>query len=129
MAADPARVLAVDICRRARDGEGVVLREMEERLPAHNCHENVREWVGLHPEFRQVYGFCVIGEPDSTVILAHSAIEAPDGTLWNITASNYPRLLFVRHVGPEADFNLIAHKQPFWVAVPNVVLRNLGLHR
>jgi hypothetical protein len=130
-ALDPSVLLAIDVIRRAVAGEQVERRQMVLRDydPApHCCHDNVRAWVELHPEFKQVFGFFVANqqEDDTSIVIAHSAVADTDGTLCDITPgeSRY-RYPFVRHVGTEAEFDLIAAKEPFWLEIPNDLLREL----
>jgi hypothetical protein len=65
---------------------------------------------------------------DTSIVIAHSAVEDPSGTLCDITPSetmySYP---FVRHVGTKAEFELIADKEPFFLEIPNSLLRKLGV--
>jgi hypothetical protein len=130
---DPATKLAVSVIRRALAGESVALMEKVLRgyePTPHRCHDNVREWVTLYPKYKHLYGFLVANqqEIDTSIVIAHSAIEDTDGTLCDITPSDamcrYP---FVRHVGTEVEFELIAGKEPFFLEIPNSLLRKLGV--
>src|ERR1700738_3971108 len=111
-ALDPATLLAISVIRRAVAGEGVELRQKVLRHDdptAHRCHDNVREWVKLYPKLKHVYGFFAANQGATSVVIAHSAVEEPDGTLCDITPSESKcRYPFVRHVGTEAEFELIA---------------------
>ena len=130
---DPALTLAVSVIRRALAGECVELKEkvLRDYVPtAHLCHENVREWVKLYPKYKHVYGFLVANqrEIDTSIVIAHSAVEDIDGALNDITPNDAKcRYPFVRHVGTEAEFELIAGKEPFFLEVPNSLLRELGV--
>jgi hypothetical protein len=128
---DPATNLAVDVLRRAVAGQTVelvekVLRDYEPT--SHLCHDNVREWVKLYPKYKQVYGFLVANQrdTDTSVVIAHSVVEDTDGTLCDITPSESEfRYPFVRHVGSDAEFELIAGKEPYMVEIANSLLRQL----
>lgn len=129
---DPALSLAVNVISRAAAGEGVELRVMELKKltpTAHLCHDNVREWVELHPEHKHVRGFLVANvDPDATLVVAHSVVEDTDGTLCDITPSDAKyRYTFVRHPGTLAEFELIAGQEPYTLEVPNQLLRELGI--
>jgi hypothetical protein len=130
-ALDPATLLAIRVIRRAVAGEGVELRQkvLKHYEPkAHRCHDNVREWVKLYPELTQVYGFFVANGGATSLVIAHSAVEEPDGTLCDITPSDsiyrYP---FLRHLGTKDEFELIAGEEPFMREVSNGLLRELGV--
>lgn len=130
---DPATNLAVSVIRRALAGESVELVEKvltHYEPTAHRCHDNVREWVKLYPKYKQVNGFLVANQQaiDTSIVIAHCAVEDTEGTLCDITPSDamyrYP---FVRHVGTEAEFELIAGREPFLLEIPNHLLRRLGV--
>jgi hypothetical protein len=130
---DPATNLAVSVIRRAVAGDCVELvqKDLIRYDPtAHRCHDNVREWVKLYPKYKHVYGFLVSNQRaiDTSVVIAHSAVEDTDGTLCDITPSESEyRYPFVRHVGTEAEFELIAAREPFMLEVSNSLLRELGV--
>ena len=131
---DPAMRLAVSVIRRARAGECVELIEMVlKRFEAtpHRCHDNVREWVAMHPELEHVRGFLVANqaEIDTSLVISHSVVGVPkDGTVRDITPNDAKyRYPFVRHIGTLEEFELIAGKEPFMLEVPNALLRKLGV--
>jgi hypothetical protein len=132
-AVDPAIALAVKVISRLVVGEGVELRQMDlTNLDAtvHRCHDNVREWIKLHPEHKHVYGFLVADQGATSVVIAHSAVEDTDGTLCDITPSESDyRYTFVRHVGTEAEFDLIDGKERSMLEIPNRLLQKLGVTR
>jgi hypothetical protein len=130
---DPAMQLALSVIKRAVAGECVELQQKELRdwqPTAHLCHENVRQWVKLYPKYTHVYGFLVANQMptlDSTLVIAHSVVGAPDGSLNDITPSeSYFRYSFVRHLGTREEFELIA-AEPHMVEVPNSLVRELVL--
>jgi hypothetical protein len=56
----------------------------------HRCHDNVREFVEKYPRYQHVRGFVVANRQpisDTTLVMAHSAVGAPDGSLSDITPS------------------------------------------
>jgi hypothetical protein len=85
--------LAVGIIQRCLAGEGVELQEkiLTRYEPSlHRCHDNVLEFVEKHPELTHVRGFYVANRQpiaDTTLVIAHSVVAAPDGSLNNITPS------------------------------------------
>jgi hypothetical protein len=131
---DPRLQFAIGIVRRCLGGEGIelqqkVLKYYEPTL--HRCHDNVREFVEKFPECRHVRGFLVANRQpiaDTTLVIAHSVVGAPDGSLNDITPSalevSYP---FVRHTGTLDEFERIAAAEPFMIEVPNAILRNLSM--
>lgn len=130
----PAMSLAISVIRRCVAGDCVPLVEktlIRYDPTPHRCHDNVREWVALHPEFQHVRGFLVANRQpisDGTLVIPHSAVADTDGTLCDITPSQLDvRLPFVRHVGTPEEFELIAAHEPFTLEVPNGLLRHLGV--
>jgi hypothetical protein len=127
---DPAMRLAISVIQRCVAGEGVQLvqKTLTHYEPTlHLCHDNVRQWVKLYPKYTHVYGFFVADRrpiSDGTLVIPHSAVGAPDGSLNDITPSElevaYP---FVRHVGTAEEFELIAAIEPYTKEVPNSLLR------
>jgi hypothetical protein len=75
-----------------------------------------------------VFGFLVGPSLYGTLVIAHSAVGAPDGSLNDITPSEsefaYP---FVSHTGSREEFELIAAVDPFMIEVPNRLLDELAL--
>jgi hypothetical protein len=130
---DPATRLAVGVIRRALAGECVELREkiLTHYDPTpHLCHHNAREWVAVHPEHKHVYGFLVANhrETDTSMVIAHSVVEDTEGRLCDITPNDAEnRYPFVRHIGSDDEFELIAGKEPFLLEIPNSLLRQLGV--
>ncbi len=126
-------LLAVSVLRRAVAGETVELIEMTLRdydPTPHLCHDNVKEWVELHPQHEHVRGFLVSNdrETDTSLVVAHSVVGDTDGTLRDITPNEaYHRYPFVRHIGTLQEFELIAAHEPYMVQVPNSLLRQLGV--
>jgi hypothetical protein len=125
---DPAMRLAISVIERCLAGEGVRLqpKTLRDWQPTrHFCHDNVREWVKLYPKYTHVFGFFVAPRPISNGILVipHSAVGAPDGSLNDITPSEldvtYP---FVPHTGTREAFELIAAVEPFTIEIPNRLL-------
>lgn len=121
---------AISVVERCLAGDCVPLVEktLRDYQPmAHLCHDNVREWIKLYPKYQHVRGFLVANrpEPDTTLMIAHSAVEGTDGTLCDKTPSDfYARLPFVRRVGTLEEFELIAAHEPFMVETPNALLRH-----
>jgi|KBSMisStandDraft_5_1062788.scaffolds.fasta_scaffold250264_3 hypothetical protein len=130
---DPATLLAMSVIRRCIAGDCVPLVDktlIKYDPTPHRCHDNVREWVKLHPKFKHVYGFLVANQRDieTSVVIAHSAVEDTDGTLCDITPSESEyRYPFVRHLGTEAEFELIAAREPAFLEIPNLLLRRLSV--
>ncbi len=124
--------LAIGIIQRCLAGEGVELQQKTltryDPTP-HRCHDNVREFVEKYPKCTHIRGFLVANRQpiaDTTLVIAHSAVGAPDGSLNDITpselAARYP---FVPHAGTPEDFELIAAREPYMVEISNVLLRRL----
>jgi hypothetical protein len=129
---DPAMRLAISVIKRAVAGKATPLveRTLKHYDPTpHRCHDNVREFVEKYPECKHVFGFLVAQRKllDDTLVIAHSAVETPDGLLVDITPSEsefaYP---FVRHVGTPEEFDLIA-ADLFMIEVPNSLVRQFVL--
>jgi hypothetical protein len=129
---DPAMRLAISVIKRCVVGEGVPLeyRTLKHFKPTpHRCHDNVREFVALYPNYCHVFGFLVAQRKilDDTLVIAHSAVGMPDASLVDITPSEsdftYP---FVRHEGTPEEFQLIA-ADPHMVEVPNSFVRQFVL--
>jgi hypothetical protein len=105
--------LAVSVVKRLH--QSVTLRRrvvhIGEWAPTVNrCHDNVAIWVAKRPQHKHVRGFVYMDlRPNAQCIrlMAHSAVETEDGTLWDITPhdvpANYP---FIRHVGTDEEFEL-----------------------
>jgi hypothetical protein len=81
------------------------------------CHDNVAIWVAKNPQHKHVHGFiCMDLRPNATCIrlMAHSAVEAEDGTLCDITpheaSTDYP---FIRHLGTDEEFELFGRIEYF----------------
>jgi hypothetical protein len=131
---DPRFRFAVGIVRRCLAGEGIELQQKELKRyepTVHRCHDNVREFVEKYPACTHVRGFLVANRQpiaDTTLVIAHSVVGAPDGSLHDITPSeldaSYP---FVPHTGTPEEFELIAASDPFMVEIPNDLLRDLLL--
>jgi hypothetical protein len=130
---DPATLLAISVIKRAVAGECEPLeqRGLKHYEPTlHRCHDNVREFVAMHPECKHVFGFLVAQRKalDDTLIIAHSAVRTPDGLLVDITPSESEfRYPFVPHVGTPEEFELIAGSERFMVEVPNSLVRQFVL--
>jgi hypothetical protein len=131
---DPRLQFAIGIVRRCLGGEGIelqqkVLKYYEPTL--HRCHDNVREFVEKFPECIHVRGFLVANRQpiaDTTLVIAHSVVGAPDGSLNDIRSSEIETSFpFVRHTGTLDDFERIAAAEPFMIEVPNAILRNLSM--
>ncbi len=131
---NPRLQFAIGIVRGCLGGEGIELQQkvLKYHKPTlHRCHDNVREFVEKFPECRHVRGFLVANRQpiaDTTLVIAHSVVGAPDGSLNDITPSelevSYP---FVRHTGTLDEFERIAAAEPFMIEVPNAILRNLSM--
>jgi hypothetical protein len=105
--------LAVSVVKRLH--HSVTLRRrvvhIGEWTPTVNrCHDNVAIWVAKRPQHKHVRGFVYMDlRPNAQCIrlMAHSAVETEDGTLWDITpheaSVNYP---FIRHLGTDEEFEL-----------------------
>jgi hypothetical protein len=127
---DPRLRLAVSVIKRWRAGEGVHLQAKElKRFNAtpNRCHDNVREFVEMYPELKHVRGFLLVDHrpfSDGMLVLAHSVVEAPDGSLNDITPreSDAPEA-FLRHLGTPTEFELIAAVAPFSVKVSYRLLK------
>ena len=126
--------LAIGIIQRCLAGEGVELRQKTLRRyepSLHRCHDNAREFVEKYPELTHVRGFLVANRQpvaDTTLVIAHSAVGASDGSLNDITPSELDvRYPFVPHTGSLEDFELIAASEPFMVEIPNALLRQLSI--
>jgi hypothetical protein len=96
--------LIIGICRRINEAVPVPPRRVNflsgEEPAANKCHENVNRWIGENPQNTPVRGWLVSG----LVLDAHSALAEPDGILFDITPLPMPGLLFLRHLGTEAEF-------------------------
>jgi hypothetical protein len=126
---DPAMRLAISVIKRCVAGEGVELEQKTLRdwnPTAHLCHDNVREWVKLYPKYTHVYGFFVADRrpiSNGTLVIPHSAVGGPDGSLNDITPSELDvRYPFVPHTGTPEEFELIAAAEPFTIEVPHRLL-------
>jgi hypothetical protein len=129
---DARTLLALGVIRRCLAGEGVELKQMtltHYEPSLHRCHDNVREFVEKYPAYTQVRGFFVANRQplaDTTLVIAHSAVGAPDGTLNDITPSELDvRHPFVLHDGTLEEFESVADSEPFMVEVPNDLVREL----
>lgn len=79
----------------ARLTECAVLRRVEVASEgwtpqANECHANVTEWCTRYPEYEIVRGWLYFdfgGVLGRVQFLAHSAVRAPDGLLYDITPS------------------------------------------
>lgn len=117
--------------RRCIAGDCVPLVEkaLRDYRPTPNrCHDNVREWVVRYPKYQHVPGFLVSNqrEFDTTLVVAHSVVADTDATLCDITPNDADfRYPFVRHVGTNEAFELIAARTPFMLEVPNSMLRQV----
>ena len=126
---DPAMRLAISVIKRWRAGEGVVLQLKTPTYVVATpnlCHHNVKEWVVKYPQNEHVRGFLLFDyRPrfDGMLVLAHSVVGAPDGSLNDITPREEagPEA-FVRHVGAPEEFELIASVEPFSVKVSYALL-------
>ena len=94
---------SVTLCRR-------VVHIGEWTPSVNRCHDNVAIWVAKRPQHKHVRGFVYMDlRPGAPCIrlMAHSAVETEDGTLWDITphgaSINYP---FIRHLGTDEEFEL-----------------------
>jgi hypothetical protein len=131
---DPRMRLAISIIQRCLAGEGVELepKALTHYDPTlHRCHDNVREFVEKYPVCTHVRGFLVANRQpiaDTTLVMAHSAVGAPDGSMNDITPSELNvRYPFVPHTGTREEFELIAASEPFMVEIPNAWLRELSI--
>jgi hypothetical protein len=78
-------------------------------------HDNVNIWVRRSPEYKAVRGWVVFDFSRNPTFRArfvrfavHSVIEAPDGTLWDITQRYTSRPHpFIRHPGTDEDFDYL----------------------
>jgi hypothetical protein len=78
-------------------------------------HDNVSIWVRRSPEYKAVRGWVVFDFSSNPTFrarfvrfAAHSVIEAPDGTLWDITQPYTSRPHpFIRHPGTDEDFDYL----------------------
>jgi hypothetical protein len=105
--------LAVSVVKRLHQSVTLCRRVVHigEWTPTVNrCHDNVAIWVAKRPQHKHVRGFIYMDlRPDAQCIrlMAHSAVETEDGTLWDITphgaSVNYP---FIRHLGTDEEFEL-----------------------
>ncbi len=126
--------LAVGVIQRCLNGEGVQVQLKTLRrfnATPNRCHDNVREFVAMHPECKQVFGFFVAPMPISNglLVIPHSVVGAPDGSLNDITPSELDVLYpFVPHVGTDEEFKLIAAVEPFTLEVPHRLLDSLGVN-
>jgi hypothetical protein len=101
---------SVTLCRR-------VVHIGEWTPTVNRCHDNVAIWVAKRPQHKHVRGFVYMDlRPGAPCIrlMAHSAVETEDGTLWDITphgaSVNYP---FIRHLGTDEEFELFGKVRYF----------------
>jgi hypothetical protein len=105
--------LAVSVVKRMHQSVTLCRRVVHigEWTPTVNrCHDNVAIWVAKRPQHKHARGFVYMDlRPNAQCIrlMAHSAVETEDGTLWDITpheaSVNYP---FIRHLGTDEEFEL-----------------------
>jgi hypothetical protein len=131
---DPAMRLAMSVIKRCSEGEGVEVAQKELKhydATLHRCHDNVKEFVAMHPECSHVFGFFVAPRIlyGSLLVIPHSVVGTPDGALNDITPSETEyRYPFVRHIGTQDEFALIAASEPFTLEVPAQLVRQyLGI--
>jgi len=105
--------LAVSVAKRLH--QSAILRRRVVHIggwtpTANRCHDNVAIWVAKRPQHKHVRGFLYMDlrpNPQCIRLMAHSAVETEEGTLWDITpheaAVNYP---FIRHLGTDEEFEL-----------------------
>jgi hypothetical protein len=105
--------LAISVAKRRH--QSVILRHKVARIgdwapTVNRCHDNVAIWVAKRPQHKHVRGFIYMDlRPNAQCIrlMAHSAVETEDGTLWDITphesSIDYP---FIRHLGTDEEFEL-----------------------
>jgi hypothetical protein len=81
----------------------------------HECHNNTDRWVLENPGHKSVRGWMVFDWHQTTAgwwpichFAAHSVVERPDGSLFDLTPSKAEqRYPFLRHDGPEGEFEAI----------------------
>jgi hypothetical protein len=81
----------------------------------HGCHNNADLFVIENPDHKSVRGWLVFdlhktseGDVRLCRFTSHSVVEAPDGTMFDITPSRASqRYPFLRHEGPEGEFEAI----------------------
>jgi hypothetical protein len=94
-----------------RDKSGV--RAPDDWSPKpHACYANVDTWVRMCPDYRAIRGWVAFDQtmlrPPKFHFAAHSVLQFPDGTLFDITPSGvsipYP---FIRHPGTNEEFDAL----------------------
>jgi hypothetical protein len=78
----------------------------------HNCHSNVATLVHFHPIYKPINGHVLLKPilPFKMYweIIAHAIVEDEDGTLIDITPHGASQIYpFVKHVGPNEEFDLV----------------------
>ncbi len=116
---DELNALAEQLYQRRADAKYVKHEYFESAIPA-KCHNNVANWIALHPSHRAVRGW-LIGDHDGWFRFnAHSVVERDDdGSLIDITPSD-PPMPFLRHPDRvEHFFDLVVeHKTPYLTYPP-----------
>jgi hypothetical protein len=58
------------------------------------CHDNAAAWVKAHPTWTVVHGWLPFGDTVGGAFFdAHSVVRDPAGTLWDITQTEFDRLI------------------------------------
>ena len=58
---------------------------------ANKCHENVKRWIGLHPNHRPVRGYLITSASEvGAMFELHSIVQHDDATIVNVTPLALP---------------------------------------
>lgn len=82
------------------------------------CYDNVDIWCRFSPQYKVVRGWAVFNIPQSILaqhhfqFVGHSAVEAPEGGLMDITPAQLlgQRPTFIRHDGSFEEFEALRFK-------------------
>jgi len=82
-----------------------------------DCHRNSDRYAIENAGHQPVRGWLIFDDSDIGLyrFLAHSVVEGPDGKLFDLTPSRAPRPPFVRHEGPEGEFEAIVIAGRSWL--------------
>ena len=88
----------------ANDGEvipGVPTAELGDFQPGDICHDNVRDWLKVHPGHRAVRGWLA---SNGSLFDQHSVVDIGSALVDVTPRTAKQSLRFIRHPGSEEDF-------------------------
>lgn len=79
------------------------------------CHHNVSIWCQLRPEYIPVSGWLYFDLPGLNFVkfVAHSAVKAPDGELYDITPSETKDYPFIESELSEEEYAELVESKGF----------------